>query len=134
MNPRRLLLLLFLLIVLSAPMTAQEHPQSARGFVPDKVYSVGDIDAVNTFNGSLVVTIPVSPEIPIREGWSYGVKLTHHGSPWDFQLVSGTDRPRADQLEVERGRRLAGVVWRAAREHRPAQPVRRSCVHRCRRR
>ena len=38
-----------------AGAAGQQFPTVERGFTPSKVYSFSDIDAINTFNGNLIV-------------------------------------------------------------------------------
>ena len=42
---------------------AQVHPVLDRGFAPDKIFRVGDVDSINPFNGNLIISIPVGPGI-----------------------------------------------------------------------
>ena len=47
-----------LLLAGVAPLGAQDHPNTARGFAADKAFHVGDIDHVSAYNGNLVLTCP----------------------------------------------------------------------------
>ncbi|MEP7012660.1 MAG: hypothetical protein ABJC13_20240, partial [Acidobacteriota bacterium] len=53
------LLLSALLAASSAAASAQEHPNVAKGFAPDKIFAVGEVDSVNAFNGNLLLTLPI---------------------------------------------------------------------------
>lgn len=38
-----------------------DHPNTRRGLAAPSPYQIGDIDAVNLFNGNLTLTIPIQP-------------------------------------------------------------------------
>ncbi|HEY0142260.1 MAG TPA: RHS repeat domain-containing protein, partial [Thermoanaerobaculia bacterium] len=82
---RIVLALLLLLLVTALPLAAQQHPNNARGFDPEKVYQTADIDHVNVFNGNLIVTLPIGPKFPVSEALSYGLTLINNGNPWDYR-------------------------------------------------
>ena len=41
------------LVFASAGVLFADHPNDARGFAADRVYSIHDVDTVNPFNGNL---------------------------------------------------------------------------------
>jgi YD repeat-containing protein len=65
---------------------AQQHPNIERGFAAEKVYQVGDIDAVNTFNGNLTMSIPLSQTYHIGGALSYGLTLHYNSKVWDYEI------------------------------------------------
>lgn len=67
------------------PLSAQEHPNVARGFARDKAFQVGDIDHINLFNGNLVLTLPLGQSYPVGGGLSFGLTLTYNSNAWDFE-------------------------------------------------
>ena len=73
------------LLLAALPAVAQQHPNNARGFDPEKVYQTGDIDNVNVFSGNLIVTLPIGPRFPVSETLSYGFTLVNNGNPWDYR-------------------------------------------------
>jgi hypothetical protein len=81
--PKTLIITLFAL----APhlVVAQHHPNLERGFASDKVFQAFSPDAVNLFNGNLVITLPVGHRYPVSEHLSYGVNLVYTGKVWDAQ-------------------------------------------------
>ena len=46
-------------------------PAMERGFNPDNVYEIGEIDQVNLFNGNLTAAIPLGPSYQVGGGFSY---------------------------------------------------------------
>jgi YD repeat-containing protein len=89
-----------------------EHPNEARGFSADRVYSVNDVDSVNAFNGNLIVRIPIGPEYKVNGQLSYRLSLTYNSHLWHFLDTTSADdvntvytanSPRTDN---------AGLGWR----------------------
>ncbi|MEO8380733.1 MAG: hypothetical protein ABI779_13805 [Acidobacteriota bacterium] len=80
---RAALSFLCLLLALSA-MGAQE-PTEEKGFKPEKMYSFGSLDHVNTFNGNLMVSIPIGMRYPLDGGLTYGLTLSYNSKVWDFE-------------------------------------------------
>jgi hypothetical protein len=69
------------------PLAADVHPNTQSGFPVDQAFQVGDVDSVNLFNGTLVLTVPVGPTYPVGGGMSYSLKLTYNSNPWYFQEI-----------------------------------------------
>jgi RHS repeat-associated protein len=83
---RRTLSFLLLLFLSAVPgVRADDHPNTGRGFSAEKTFMVGDIDKVNTFNGNLVLTIPIGGSYPAGGDLSYGLTLIYNSNLWDFQ-------------------------------------------------
>ena len=82
---RGLLLLPLLLSALAAPLAADDHPNTERGFAAEKAFSVGEVDSVNVYNGNLVLTIPIGGTYPVGGALSYGLTLVYNSKAWDFQ-------------------------------------------------
>lgn len=93
----------------TTPLLAQEHPHVAKGFAPDKAFAVGDVDSINTFNGNLVLTVPIGPQFPLREGFSYGLRLVSNSNIWDAKAVLGPPDSTINRIST---RFNAGVGWR----------------------
>lgn len=89
-----------------APLTAQEHPNVARGFSRDKAFQVGDVDHVNLFNGNLVLTLPLGQSFPVGGGLSFGLTLTYNSNAWDFE-------EHVDQTQVAFTQALPGLRFNA---------------------
>src|SRR5215217_4730149 len=87
------------------PAAGQQDPQEEKGFRPEKMYSFGSLDHVNTFNGNLVAAIPVGMRYPLDGGLTYGLSLTYNSKVWDFEDLDGYQRSSP-------GRRgNAGMGW-----------------------
>ncbi len=57
------------------------EPENERGFDPDKVFQVGEVDHVNLFNGNVLLTIPVGG----------GLSLVYNSNLWNFDVFSLTE-------------------------------------------
>ena len=82
---RGLLLLPLLLSALAAPLAADDHPNTERGFAAEKAFSVGEVDSVNVYNGNLVLTVPIGGTYPVGGALGYGLTLVYNSKAWDFQ-------------------------------------------------
>lgn len=84
----RLLLVVLIALLLAADLAAQnQHPNQVRGFNSNGVYSSFGIDHINTFNGNLVVTIPIGQNYPVNGGLSYSLKLVYNSNVWSPREV-----------------------------------------------
>jgi RHS repeat-associated protein len=78
-------LIALIAICFAATAAAQEaDPPLEKGFAPDKIYQVGDIDAVDLSTGNLSLAIPIGPEYRLNGGLSYSLKLTYTSAIWDI--------------------------------------------------
>ena len=107
---RRSLLSLLLLLVFAPALQADDHPNTARGFAPDKVFQVGDVDNVNLFNGNLTLTIPIGGSYPVGGGLSYGLTLVYNSNVWDFQ-ESDDGMGHSYQQALPQRNSNAGLGW-----------------------
>lgn len=80
---RRALLLAALVVASALPLAAQQHPNQQKGFDPNKLYAFEGVDSINTFNGNLVVTLPIGQRFNGDGNLSYGLTLVYNGHPWD---------------------------------------------------
>ena len=73
------------LVVLFAALNgaAQSSSNLADGFAADKMYQFGNVDAINLFNGNLIINIPIGPAYQVSDGLSYQFHLTYNGNVWD---------------------------------------------------
>ncbi|HEX8616195.1 MAG TPA: RHS repeat-associated core domain-containing protein [Thermoanaerobaculia bacterium] len=76
-----------------------------RGFAAGKLYDFGAIDAINTFNGNLSLSIPLGPTYPVNGTIGYGFSLSYNSKVWDYEIVAANDRA------VPNRRSNAGVGW-----------------------
>ncbi len=81
---RRLIRIALVVTFAVLPAVAQQHPNNARGFDPEKAYQMGDLDSVNLFNGNLVVSIPIGQRFPVSDHLQYGLTLLYNGNPWEY--------------------------------------------------
>jgi len=75
------------LLVLAAPLGAQDHPAVERGFSADKLYQFADLDSVNLLNGAVSVRIPIGGAYPAGGSLSYQLNLVYTSKLWDFEEV-----------------------------------------------
>ncbi|HSS18884.1 MAG TPA: RHS repeat-associated core domain-containing protein [Pyrinomonadaceae bacterium] len=67
-----------------------QHPNQARGFNANGVYSSNDLDHINLFNGNLTVAIPVGQPYPVNGQLSYSFSLVYNSSQWSPREVCPT--------------------------------------------
>src|SRR5262249_47584894 len=79
----------------AASLPAQQHPSHERGFDPEKVYQLGDLDSVNLLNGNVAITIPLGLSFPVSGQISYGLTLVYNSKVWDFQEMFFQGIPRS---------------------------------------
>jgi RHS repeat-associated protein len=104
-------LLSVLVLLLPLVAAADTHPNTDRGFSPERSFMVGDVDNVNLFNGNLVLTIPLGSSYPVGGGLSFGLTLVYNSNLWDFQaeddIVTGTTYNHALPQQTAN----AGLGW-----------------------
>jgi len=66
---------------------AQQHPNQEKGFDPTKLYHFTDIDSINTFNGNLIVTLPVTPTFRAGPLLAYSFTPVYNANVWDARQV-----------------------------------------------
>jgi YD repeat-containing protein len=81
---KRTLLAVVLALCAAATSFAQQHPVDARGFAADKVYSFGDLDSVNMFNGNLTVALPLGQQYRAGGVLPYQFSLVYNSKVWDW--------------------------------------------------
>lgn len=96
---------LVLFVLLSSPLFAQQEPGLARGFAPEKVFDLGDLDSINMFNGNLSLRIPLGPSYPVGGSLSYAFTLSYNSKVWDYETYAGYPRAIANR------RSNAGMGW-----------------------
>ncbi len=101
----RVAVLSLALLLSGVRSVAEQAPFEEKGFRPEKMYSFGSLDHVNTFNGNLVVSIPVGMRYPLDGGLTYGLSLTYNSKVWDFDDLEGY------QLSSPGRRANAGMGW-----------------------
>ena len=115
-----------------APVFAQEDPTTARGFEPDKVFQIGEVGAVNIFNGNLLLNIPIGKEYPLGGGFSYHFNLVYNANLWDFEHFCEQGEPgdRCSTIATPAGGFTAGAGWNLTlgRLLRPGTDLNRSTL------
>ena len=93
---------------------AQTHPNHAQGFEPQKVFEIGDVEAVNLFNGNLNLSLPLGPRYPVSEALSYGLTLSYSGNVWEWEedYLLGPNGYEYFLKAIPRKRSNAGLGWR----------------------
>lgn len=82
---RHLLLLTALMALCSASLWAQVRgPDLEKGISPEKTYDYSGLDAVNLFNGSLTLPIPLGPSYGVGP-LSYRFTLMYTGNNWQLE-------------------------------------------------
>lgn len=76
---------------LASAASADVHPNTQRGFVADKSFQMGELDAINTFTGSVTMTIPIGQTYSLAGGLSYQLILSYNTNVWDFQEAGCTN-------------------------------------------
>jgi len=103
---RRVVVWIALFLVLAALPAAAQHPNVERGFAPGQSFQIGDVDHVNLFNGSLVITLPIGQGYPAGGGLSYGLTLAYSSNVWDHRVADGGSLSRPNRFSN------AGLGWR----------------------
>ncbi len=112
MGTHRALLALVCLTLLQATtaFAQNQHQMRGRGFKPEDVYDVGDVDTVSLFNGSLTIRIPIGGTYPVGGGISYGLALVYNSYLWDYEDYHHTDN-QIYQSAVPNALSNAGLGW-----------------------
>jgi YD repeat-containing protein len=103
-------LLLVLCLLATLPFQAEEREQ--RGFAPNNVYQVGDLDSVNVFNGDVIIRIPIGQQYAVGPTLRYQFTLTYNSKIWDYEMGAVPSDPHADQrYSVPERNSNAGFGW-----------------------
>lgn len=143
-----LLTILWLTVFLSStqvsaqlPDDPSDYPARFRGVSADSVYTVGEVDSINLFNGNLSLSVPIGPEMIVSSHLSYRISANYNSHAWDLEdkdteghpYICERDDPSPDntteyvRLEVPEPmyRSSAGVGWEVSmgRLFKPDQVV-----------
>ena len=80
---RRIVVALVAFVLAASAALAQQHPNKEKGFNPDRLYDFKGLDTINTFNGNLLITIPLGQRYNVNASLSYGLTLVYNGVVWD---------------------------------------------------
>ena len=87
---RRLFAALVIPFIFSSAL-AEDHPNDARGFAPERVFDFHDLDHVNLFNGNLVIAIPLGPQYRANAALTYRFSLIYNSHVWHFESAATSD-------------------------------------------
>ena len=88
MRPFQWLLIGTVIAALALQGQAQDqHKNQERGLSENGVYSTGDIDHINLFNGNLLLTIPIGRPFMVGGQLSYSFTLVYNSSAWSQREV-----------------------------------------------
>jgi len=82
-----------LFLLLACGLQAEESVVLARGFKPNSVFQQNEFDTVNTFNGNLMINVPLGLTYKSNGTLSYQFSLNYNSHIWDMydhQSVQGT--------------------------------------------
>jgi hypothetical protein len=71
-----------LLLFATTPGFATENPNLAKGFNAATTYDFTNVEAVNLFNGSITLTVPLGQTYTVGELLSYSFGLSYTGNNW----------------------------------------------------
>ncbi len=74
-------------LALANAVVAQKPPEIELGFKANRVYDFSQVDSVNSFNGNVVIDIPIGMKYPVSSQLSYGLKLVYNSKVWDYKYV-----------------------------------------------
>jgi len=107
-------LVLALLLIAAVQVTAQKPNQTSLGFNPEKIYDFSSVDSVNSFNGNVILPIPLGLRYQVGPVISYQFMLTYNSMIWDYlewdDSVGGVTLVKFHALPNLRSN--AGVGWR----------------------
>jgi YD repeat-containing protein len=111
----RVLLLVALCASAHAQVLQEQHPNTARGFEPEKMYDFSAVDSVNMFNGNLTLHIPIGPKLAVNGQLPYQLTLMYNSNCWDYfywydQPIGGGATTTMLQAMPTR-RANAGIGW-----------------------
>lgn len=85
--------ILFALVAAMAglPLCGSVLNTTAVGFDPTTAHQVNEFDTVNTFNGQLMVNVPLGPVYKSNGSLQYQFMLGHNRDPWGFLMLTSID-------------------------------------------
>lgn len=113
MADRKILACALLLSLASVASLAQQDPVNrARGLSANAAYQIGDIDAVNLYNGNLTLALPLGGSYPVGGPLSYGLVLHYNSGIWELvDEPACMNSPPAVEADPEIFHN-AGLGWR----------------------
>jgi YD repeat-containing protein len=114
-----------ILLLLFIGSALAQDANKEKGFSADRVYNMLGIDSVNTYNGNLILTIPLGTRYPVNGALSYGFTLVYNGVVWDADGDTSVTNPNPTFLESKSSLRSnAGNGWQVSlgRLYEPGDP------------
>src|SRR5262245_19150065 len=106
------LLLGFLSGLLATAARAQDPVNRQRGISANTAYQLGEIDAVNLYNGNLTVALPLGGTYPVSAGVSYGLALQYNSGVWELEAGLPDDLGNPTTAAEPEVFHNAGLGWR----------------------
>jgi YD repeat-containing protein len=106
----RRLVFIIIVLVAGAATAATPDKNQTKGFAPDRVYQLGELDSVDLQNGNLIVRIPIGQAYTVGPSLSYQFVLTYNGKIWDYEFAQ-TDTA-SWRYSVPEKRSNAGFGWK----------------------
>jgi len=115
----RVAILTLALLAACAAFAQEPHPNMPKGFDPDKVYDLNELDQIDLYTGGLRATIPLGSRYQVNGQLSYGFTLVYNSAMWDlypgeemfwFPPAEPVFVPYVDSLPDHRSN--AGPGWR----------------------
>ena len=100
---------------LPSASVAQDDPVNrSHGLSANAAYAIGDIDAINLYNGNLTLALPLGGTYPVGGPLSYGLVLHYNSGVWDLVDAQGCmDMPHPVDATPEVFHN-AGLGWRVS--------------------
>ncbi len=96
-------------------LAAQDHPNLASGFAPDRVFDFGGVENVNLYSGTLNVSIPIGQTYPVGGDLTYGLTLVYDSNVWLFRTVPDPlNNNEPTPAAFKKARNNAGFGWRVS--------------------
>ncbi len=75
---------MLLLLLVASPAFTTENPNLAKGFNAATTYDFSNIEAVNLFNGSITLMVPLGQTYSVGDHLSYSFGLSYTGNNWSM--------------------------------------------------
>ena len=76
---------LALVLLTAAAISGEENLNTAKGFNAASTYDFSSVEAVNAFNGSIILNIPLGQTYPVGPLLKYSFGLVYTGNNWETQ-------------------------------------------------
>jgi YD repeat-containing protein len=116
MRPKYALSVVSALVALSlvgALSASAAEQREQRGFQPNNIYQVGEIDSVNVSNGDVIVRIPIGQQYSVGPTLRYQFTLTYNSKVWDYGpgSIPGDPGNVGNRVSLPEKRSNAGFGW-----------------------